>query len=91
MTDDIRNQAEEDYRQAAAGGELPATKFACDLCGERRLADDIDVLVKPIFYKGQKIGTQNIRFCASRDECRVKAKNFYHVKPEGNWSHADED
>jgi hypothetical protein len=91
MIDDVRNQGEEVYRQAQAAGELAPAKFKCDICHQLRLADELDVIAKPIIREGVNIGVQRIRFCATRDECRAMAKTFEHIPSEDTPKNADND
>jgi hypothetical protein len=55
--------------------------ITCDICGTPRDPEDIDVHSTRRIVKGVKV-IHNVRFCATRDECRAKAKTFDHFETE---------
>lgn len=54
--------------------------WKCQICGEVRPDDKISVLSKPIMNEGRVVGSQNIRYCNDRAECRERAKTFSFFK-----------
>lgn len=56
------------------------TTWRCDICHKERPDQFISVKVKPLTYKGQKLGEQNIKFCNDTTSCVTGAETFEFIK-----------
>ena len=54
--------------------------WTCHVCGENRPDNKIAVFKKPLVIKGNVVGSQNIRYCIDRPECREGVKTITFVK-----------
>lgn len=54
--------------------------WKCHICGAERTEAQIAVLVKPLIVRGNKIGTQNVRYCNDNPACAKGAKSYSFVK-----------
>lgn len=48
--------------------------WTCHICGEERPDDKISVTTHPLIYNGQRIGSQNVRYCNDRTSCAEGAE-----------------
>jgi hypothetical protein len=58
----------------------------CHICGKNRNDKCISVRKSPLIFRGEEIGSQNIRYCNDDTNCIEKSKTFSFIKNEVNKS-----